>query len=323
MICKPIIASNNLDSHNETISDSVLYNLAEKITSGDNALGLGLNHDATILPIGKVMSGNVIHLEDGSLGVEAQIDVFIDSFHEILGPGGQNLYQGESVLDQRPFDRAESDLEKMVSVGINPHNFSSEEYATIEDFVQKICNAQIERTIKKSLFPNTEIIIHTAISALALLTAYKTIDKASDKLSDVVSDDIVKTYALIKKIISFIGSRITGKKETTYILTGSDEEVELAVRTPDAKTVLEALEFVSDGNLKDEIDKYQRFFNGSLEKIQFLYNTEDKKWEFNYALTKSGQSIGTEKCYKKAVQLYKDLMRSESVGLSIGGTECK
>lgn len=86
MLRKQVVATNNVDRQNEIIADEVLCELAESINTSDFVMKMGLNHDISIMPVGKVIKGSVVDLPDNSLGVEAQIDDFICDFHKIEGP---------------------------------------------------------------------------------------------------------------------------------------------------------------------------------------------------------------------------------------------
>ena len=46
---------------------------------------------------------------------------------------------------------------------------------------------------------------------------------------------------------------------------------------------------------------------------------ETKKWEVNYMVTNTGQVVGSEKNYRKAVNLYNTILKTSGAGFSIGG----
>ena len=57
--------------------------LEESINSDDSVMRIGLNHDISIMLVGKVIKGNAVNLQERLLGIEAQIDDFIPDFHRI------------------------------------------------------------------------------------------------------------------------------------------------------------------------------------------------------------------------------------------------
>ena len=155
------------------------------------------------------------------------------------------------------------------------------------------------------------------MGTILYLTTKNALNKVSEKLADKISDDVVKMYDNIKKIIIAIGSKIVGNKETTYVLT--EQYIELVIVTSSPEEVLNAIEIAADGYILYQTEKYRRFFKGTLKKIQFLYNVETKKWEVNYMVTNTGQVVGSEKNYRKAVNLYNTISKTSGAGFSIGG----
>ena len=319
MIRNQIIATNNVDRQNERIADEVLFELAEEINTNNFVMRMGLNHDISIMPVGKVIKGTVVKLQDNSLGVEAQIDDFICDFHEIEGPDKQILYSAESIVDKRPFMEHENDVKDKITVLVSSLNFKDDEYNKLIHVIRAECDALVENSIKKSYVPDPEIIIQAVMGTILYLTTKNALNKVSEKLADKISDDVVKMYDNIKKIIIAIGSKIVGNKETTYVLTEPEQDIELVIVTSSPEEVLKAIEIAADGYILYQTEKYRRFFKGTLKKIQFLYNVETKKWEVNYMVTNTGQVVGSEKNYRKAVNLYNTILKTSGAGFSIGG----
>ncbi len=320
MLRKQIITTNNVDRQNERIADESLHELVESINAKDSVLGMGLNHDISIMPVGKVINGSVVDLSDDLLGVEVQIDDFICDFHKIEGPDEQILYRGESVIDKRPFKEHEADEKEKITVMLSPLNFDEDDYDEIIHIIYDECDAVAENSIKKSLIPDPEIVVKVIMGTILYLTTKNTVNKVSEKLADKISDDVVNIYDNLKKIIVSIGKRVVGSKETTYVLTEPGQDIELVIKTSSPEDVLEAIEIASDGYIAGQTEKYRQYLAGSLKKIQYLYNLETKKWEVSYMLTNTGQVIGSEKCYKKTVKLYDTIMKTPGAGFSIGGT---
>ena len=73
-------------------------------------------------------------------------------------------------------------------------------------------------------------------------------------------------------------------------------------------------------NIQSDIHKYEIYFGDKIDKIQYLYTKEDNEWKVNYFTTKSGKSIGTEKCYLRAQTMYNKILNSPEAGFSIGGS---
>lgn len=58
----------------------------------------------------------------------------------------------------------------------------------------------------------------------------------------------------------------------------------------------------------------------NLNKIQFVYDETEGKWEMSYLTTVTGQVIGTEKSYRCTIQMYRSTLKSPTAGFSVGGT---
>lgn len=319
MLRKQIIASNNVDRQNEIIADEFLCELTESINTNDSVMRMGLNHDISIMPVGKVIKGSVVDLPDNSLGVEAQIDDFICDFHKIEGPDRQILYRGESAIDKRPFMEPEADEKEKITVMLSPLDFGEDDYDELKHIIYDECDALVENSIKKSFIPDPEIVVQVIMRTILYLTTKNTVNKVAEKLSDKISDDVVTVYDNLKKIIVSAGKKVVGPKETTYVLTEPGQDIELVIKTSSPEEVLNAIEIASDGYITNQTEKYRQYLDGSLKKIQYLYNVETKKWEVNYMVTNTGQVIGSEKCYKKAVKLYNTIMKTLGAGFSVGG----
>lgn len=201
---------------------------------------------------------------------------------------------------------------------LSPLNFGKDDYNELVHIIYDECDAMVENSIKKSLIPAPEIVVQVIMGTILYLTTKNTVNKVSEKLADKISDDVVNIYDNLKKIIVSVGKRVVGAKETTYVLTEPEQDMELVIKASNPEDVLNAIESASDGYIANQTEKYRRYLDGSLKKIQFLYNVETKKWEVNYMVTNTGQVIGSEKCYKKAVKLYNTIMKTPGAGFSIG-----
>lgn len=320
MVRKQIIATNDVDMQSEKLADKVLFDIAEEINSNESVIKMGLNHDVSIMPVGKVIKGTVVNMKDSTLGVEAQIDDFMYDFQKIIGPDKEILYTASSALDKRLFMEYEAEEKERITVLLSPLNFIEDEYEELKQIISDECEALVEDSIKKSFIPDPEIVIQLLIGTMICLTTKKTVEKTAEKLAEKISDDIAKGYDNLKKIIVYIGRRIVGSKETTYVLTEPGQDVELVIITSNPEDVLNAIEIASNGYIASQSEKYRRYLNGTLKKIQFLYNVENKKWEVNYMVTNTGEVIGSEQSYERAVKLYNTIMKTPGAGFSIGGT---
>ena len=96
MLRNQVIATNDIDRQNQQITDRALYKMADQISMSASVTRLGVNHDATMMPMGKVLCGKVITAEDGSLELRAVLDDFSEDYTSFIGPDNERLYFGFS-----------------------------------------------------------------------------------------------------------------------------------------------------------------------------------------------------------------------------------
>lgn len=125
MIRKQIIATSGKDRHNQQIPEEELLVIIQKINEGDASIRLGVEHNPTLLPIGKIVKAKMVPISENEMAIEAEIDEFINDFEKIMGPCGDMWYVGESKLDTRPFVQNTHDYEGNILFSINPIYFQN------------------------------------------------------------------------------------------------------------------------------------------------------------------------------------------------------
>lgn len=320
MIRKQIIATSGLDLQNQQFSVEALAETAKAFSADTAVTRMSINHDSTLPPIGKILSGSLKQLANGDIALEVLIDDFVDSFVPCEGPNGESLYFAESSCDTRPFLDLQPETTSELTIMINPLNFTQNDYNDVVDYLRECCDAQVETKIAKSLLPTPEIIFSFVTGYLLSTLCKQTLSKTSDKLSDAISDDLAKCYTGIKNAIKKIMQKIISRGLIVYIFTEPNQPVELAIKANKVDTVLKALEALKTYDIAQKVQQFNDYTNGNLKKIQFIYDENEAKWEMGYLTTKSGQVIGTEANYKRVVQLYRSTLKSPTAGFSVGGT---
>lgn len=313
MIIKGIGATTQLDRHNCKIKKSVLEELAKNINDGEYAIGVGVEHNHTIMPIGKVLSGELVKLEDGEFGIELTQEIF-DNYETSTDVLGNKWYIGKSTKDNRPFADTQDEQIDRIRIAVDRVNFSDSDYNFLEQFYANECNVDSECLMRKSFIPDPEIVLTFVTGTIAALT----VKKFTEKISDQISDDLVTFYNLLKKMVIETVKRFDEKnKAVTYVIRESGTYlIELIVVTDKAEVLLEAMMSGKLETIYDSIENFKQSFNFEIAKIQCIYDVELSEWALNYVTTKDGISIGTEKCYKKTIELSKNAGN----GLSIGGS---
>lgn len=316
MLIKNIITGNETDLHDEQIPVDELEKIAYNLTRSERAVRMGLQHNPTVMPVGKIINGRIVEYEEGHVGVEADIDIFIDEFYQISFDEEEVLFIGESKFDSRPFmSQVTADGQKHCLM-VNPLIVAVDDYSEILRCIDQEDDFELKELVQKSLFNDLQVWLYLAIGTLGVLTAKKTCDKISNQ----ISDDVVKAYEKIKKVLFDIAGKIFSKKQTTYVISEPEQSIELVVITSDANELLKAFDELQNGEITLLYQKYNDYLHGGIDKIQFIYNIEEGKWALNYIITRTGQVIGTYKAYNKAVKLFEETMTSPTLGFSIGAS---
>ena len=304
---------------NQRISLQALTEYAKEVASQSTATRMSINHDRTMLPIGKILSGSLKKLDNGETALEVLIDDFANEFVSCEGPSGETLYFAESDYDSRPFTNLQAKRQDALTIMINPLDFDRDDFTEMVALLQNDYHACVETTIAKGWVPNPEIVFNLISGFLLFTFGKQTLSKASDKLSDAVADDFVKFCFLIKKIIKIIAQKIGSRRQTFYIFSEPDQPVELVVKAKKADTVLMAFEALKEYDVSDKVQQFNNYTNGNLEKIQFTYDETTSKWELTYLTTTTGQVIGTEPNYKRTIEMYHSILKEPTAGFSVGG----
>ena len=70
MIRKQIIATSGVDRQNQQLSIEVLAENAKAFSAETAVTRMSINHDCTLLPIGKILSGSLKQLDSGDVALE-------------------------------------------------------------------------------------------------------------------------------------------------------------------------------------------------------------------------------------------------------------
>ncbi|MEM6641829.1 MAG: hypothetical protein AAF616_02520 [Bacteroidota bacterium] len=128
--------------------------------------------------------------------------------------------------------------------------------------------------------------------------AKKILEKTTNKLADKVSDDLAGNYDLIKRGVTKMIKRASPKnRRITYIFEfPAPIQIELIAIDKTPEEIVDSLKKDTLEKLEKKLDELTYKF--AAEKIQFELNHKNK-WELNYLLTVSGESIGTKKSISK------------------------
>lgn len=315
MIRKQIIATTGKDRHNQQIPEKELLDIVQKINEEKASIRLGVEHDPTLLPIGKIVSAKMISIGENEMAIEAEIDEFINDFDKIMGPCGDTWYVGESKLDTRPFIQNTHDYKGNILFSINPLYFQNKDFEDIKRILEQE-EIKVEENVQKAFSPEIQLVVEVVERLLLFLL----LKKSTEKIMDAIADDAVKLYSLLKKGISLFFNNVSEHCKKVVVLSAPNSPIELVVCANDADLVINAYEKLEKLDIQSEIQKYETYFGDTIDKIQYLYTEEDNEWKVNYFTTKSGKSVGTEKCYLRATTMYNKVLNSPTAGFSISGS---
>ena len=318
MLKEQIMATNDVDRQNQRITDQALLEMANRISSSASVARIGVNHDTTMMPMGKVLCGKVVNTKDGGLELRAVLDDFSEDYSLFVGPDNEKLYLGYSRNDTRPFAGSVIDTDREIAVSLNPIDFTDKAFYEVCENIIEAENGEVITLAKKAEWPEIEIILTVAKYVFAYLLVRKTLEKTTDKLADRISDDISSAYDRIKRVVKNIFSKNKDGRTITCVVNAPDQPIELVIQCNKADVVSCAVDKIDDGYISDTYQKFAQYLNGGIQKMQFLYDNQNEKWELNYILSEQGQVIGTEKCYDKSITLYRQIMNTPGAGFSIG-----
>lgn len=296
MIVKGIGATTHIDKHNCMIAKEALEDAVKDINEGLYAIGVGIEHDSTIMPIGKVISGKMVKLKDGEYGIEIEQELF-DKYQVFSDDTGEKWYISKSQRDIRPFADTQAEDIHNIKVSIDPVNFSKTDCENLLNFYKKECLFDTEYFMRKSVIPDPEIIFTLVAGTIAAMTG--------KKITEHITDDIVKLYELIKKaVLKTVKCCRQSYRPITYVIKENTSYLmELVVVTEIPDILFEALQNEKLSQIEEKIETFTNNFNVDIAKVQCLYNIEGQEWIVNYVSTRDGKVIGSEKCYKKTVEL--------------------
>lgn len=307
MLLKGIGATTELDRHNCRFTREAFENAANDVNDSGSVPSVGINHDSTIMPFGKVIRAEVLPMDNGEYKMEITQEIFEEEYFLEL-EGGTRYILNKSSCDERPFVEDDYDSND-TTVSIDLINFENQEdISEIQELVEEYSalNGIIAR---KALIPDPEIIFQVANGIVGVLLSKKVIDSVGDRVLNNLLDEVDKFYALTRElIVKYSKLAIPKNRPQMYVFKMWDEcNIELVVVTTYPEEVMESIKKERLNNINNElIDLKQHFM---LRRVQFIY--ENGNWIFNYLCTDKGEVIGTEKSYNKRVKAF-ELFKAES-----------
>lgn len=283
-----------------------LEKAAEEISNGQCALLVNIEHDPTTMPIGKVIRAHVGKYDDTDYALYSEQEIFDDCYTTIVE--GQTYILLKSLIDNRPFISSVNKGNCKLIVQTDSVNFESLDAA--KDFFEELHKENDIETsyiARKSVIPDPELafqLVEKSVTALLIYLASKTaVEKVGNHIIDNALIELDSLYTFIKTTILSAAKRFHPKnRPVTYVFRGyQDFLIEFIVQTTNPNIAIESIKEEKLVGALAEIKKLQCLFT-NFQKIQLVYNVNEKAWEFNYLTTEQGEVIGTEKAYNTTVK---------------------
>lgn len=285
-----------VDLHGDCFTREALLEAQAQI-NGPACASVGLEHDSTIPPLGKVTAAEIQDREEGVTELIITQEIFENESRLIL-PDGTILFKAESDADRRPFKTPEGEEE--TSLSVDPHSFPAgtspeaffEAVAAQSDLAPFVRHTRF----RKSAIPDAEPVIAIGKLAVTAFLGKKLVEKISDRLAEAISNDVAKLYALFRTaVLTF--ARYPWNRPACYVIQLSGEPfVEFVAKTSNPDSLINALTVEHCAAALDKALTLERILGAT--KVQFLLNDQGQ-WEFNFLLTLDGAVIGTEASYRR------------------------
>jgi hypothetical protein len=303
-----ILSSTNVDKHGMMMTKESLVKSLDTLNS-DRSVRLGLEHDMSLPPLGRITDAEVIEGKDGEHYLVAYKE-FLNVRQQTILEDGSVLYKEYFENNSKPFVESKPQPNDIVEINADPVNFDGiEAYEEFMLDLKKESGEEFSNTmlIRKSHIPDPELVIK--ITSIIATSIGVIASKIPEKIGEAIGEDIAKFYKLLRvSVVNMVKKAIPKLRPITFIMEIHDEEVfiELLIVSNNPDEVINSFSPEKLKTIKTKIETSKNMFDA--EKIQFTLN-EYKDWELNYMLTKDGSVIGTKKAFDKRDLVFKELVK--------------
>lgn len=244
------MATTHVDRHGERMTLGALESMVQLTNQG--IIPLGIEHDPRIPPQGRVISAEIVELDDGEYAVEGTAELFDGNLEEL-----ENIQ--DRVIPVRNYKPDEFRI-------IFDRNFKNDEdQQLINETATLLNNAKIEEEIKKALDPLSVLIVGGSFVLGAIATGF------FKKLGE-------DGYEALKQKITKLSKRKEGEEEKIFKFdsTLSFEEGTINIEVLITNPSVDDIQHFFDNGLKelDEIAPRHVAGNQGLKKVVFEYRNE-------------------------------------------------
>lgn len=303
-----VLSSTNVDKHGMVLTKGSLVKSLDTLNS-NRSVRLGLEHDMSLPPLGRITDAEVIKGNDGAHYLVAYKE-FLNIRQKTILEDGSILYKECFENNPKPFVESKPQPNDVIEINADPVNFDSIE--AYEEFIQNLTIESGEEfssimLIRKSHIPDPELVIK--ITSIIATSIGIIASKIPEKIGEAIGEDIAKFYKLLRvSVVNMVKKAIPKLRPITFIMEIHDEEIfiELLVVSNNPDEVINSFSPEKLTTIKTKIETSKNMFDA--EKIQFTLN-ESKDWVLNYMLTKDGSVIGTKKAFDRRDLVFKELVK--------------
>ena len=300
-------------------------------TNGDRVVPIiGPEHDPFCLPLGKIIEAWVEPL-DNEYAVGARL-YFEDDVQQLTHTASETrLVLLNFKRAPKPFKRKIQNTEQSgITVGVDWANFDSkQQYDQFSNDIEQIdeevtCSnfsrhSLVPEPIIQFVITNPELSLALAAGGSWILQrvgnfASYTIDETSKRIAEELSQSLSETF---KRIFSSYKRHRSNDHRpilTEYVIPGNTTLVLLGRTRSD-----EEFPGMNMRSLTAEMEKYGDLLQHA-EEATFA-QAEDGNWEFLHLKTRTGEVVGTLKCYERTAERFDELRRNSDTKEGGGGAK--
>jgi hypothetical protein len=314
-----VMSTTHVDRHGDRMIIGALKSGAKQINSPRKPK-LTINHDQALPPSGVITNAYVEKRADGFHQLVATQRFYNKQRLVKMPDGSPGLLE---YFDDISFVFSEVDYKEFdgYELSVDVHCFESRQDA--DDFITSVrrdspIEFKVGHFARKSFLNDPQLIFTLGSKAVhALLdNPYKpaaiaaggiVAKKVLEKVGDRMGDDLSGVYTwLSKSMVAGVKWMHPKNRMVTYILQVPGAiNLELIVRTNDVAIAIEATGADKFAQGKGVIDSVLQGYNPA--KLSLLYNVETKLWEFNFMLSRDGQTLSSLKAIVARNKAYVDL----------------
>jgi hypothetical protein len=215
---KIVLSTTHVDRHGTKMSKEALESAIDLI-NGSVKPRLGLEHDMTLPPLGRINDAEVIQGDDGEHYLVGHYEYY-EKREAISLKDGSILIKEKFIDETHKFAEVEKDAPDITRILFDRVNF--EEYEDADKFIEELKEeTEVEfssiEIMRKSFIPDPEIVIELSKVAVAYFFSAKILPKIAEKVSEDVSEDIANVYKLIKTTVVKATKRLIPKNRPIAI----------------------------------------------------------------------------------------------------------